>query len=32
MYSLLFEFEYGDHIGLTEFEKINWLPVNDRFE
>ena len=21
-----------DHIGLTEFEKINWLPINDRFE
>ena len=20
------------HIGLTEFEKINWLPINDRFE
>ena len=21
-----------DHIGLTEFEKINWLPINDHFE
>ena len=21
-----------DHIGSTEFEKINWLPINDRFE
>ena len=21
-----------DHIGLTEFEKINWLPINGRFE
>ena len=21
-----------DHIGLTDFEKINWLPINDRFE
>ena len=21
-----------DHIGSTEFEKINWLPRNDRFE
>ena len=21
-----------DHIGLTKFEKINWLPINDRFE
>ena len=21
-----------DHNGLTEFEKINWLPINDRFE
>ena len=21
-----------DHIGLTEFEKINWLPINDCFE
>ena len=20
------------HIGLTEFGKINWLPINDRFE
>ena len=20
------------HIGLTEFEKINWLPINNRFE
>ena len=20
------------HRGLTEFEKINWLPINDRFE
>ena len=20
------------HIGLTEFQKINWLPINDRFE
>ena len=20
------------HIGLTEFEKINWLPINDRFK
>ena len=20
------------HIGLTEFEKINWLPINDQFE
>ena len=20
------------HIGLTEFEKINWLPITDRFE
>ena len=20
------------HIGLPEFEKINWLPINDRFE
>ena len=20
------------HIGLTEFEKINWLPINGRFE
>ena len=20
------------HIGLTEFEKINWLPINERFE
>ena len=20
------------HTGLTEFEKINWLPINDRFE
>ena len=20
------------HIGLTKFEKINWLPINDRFE
>ena len=20
------------HIGLAEFEKINWLPINDRFE
>ena len=21
-----------DHIGLTEFRKINWLPINDCFE
>ena len=21
-----------DHIGLTEFEKINWLPINDCFK
>ena len=21
-----------DHIGLTDFEKISWLPINDRFE
>ena len=21
-----------DHTGLTEFEKINWLPINDRFK
>ena len=20
------------HIGLTKFEKINWLPINDQFE
>ena len=20
------------HIGLTDFEKVNWLPLNDRFE
>ena len=20
------------HIGLTDFEKLNWLPVNDRLE
>lgn len=20
------------HIGLSQFEKINWLPINDRFE
>ena len=20
------------HLGLTELEKINWLPINDRFE
>ena len=20
------------HRGLTEFEKINWLPINDQFE
>ena len=21
-----------DHIDLTEFEKINWFPINDHFE
>ena len=24
--------EFRDHIGLTEFEKMNWLPINDRFD
>ena len=34
MHSLLSEFSRASigSIGFTEFEKINWLPINDQFE